>query len=133
LRAEGTDENREVGIIMSDAHSNSPPLIFIIYFIVLIAFAIGSTLWIRRQPTPQLKKQCSNKISILGGVIFLIFILAFLWKQPVELLFAAPALVFIVWLQIRNTFYCDNCGKRSQPSNWFASTYHCPYCGHKLK
>jgi phosphatidylserine synthase len=118
---------------MLDAHFNSPPPIFIIYFIVLIVFAIGGTLWIRRQPTPQLKKQCSNKISILGGVIFLIFILSFLWKQPIELLFAAAALVFIIWLQIRNTFYCDNCGKRSQRSNWFASTYHCPYCGHKLK
>jgi len=120
---------------MPDAHSNSPPLIFIIYFIVWFAFGVGSIFWVRRQPTPQLKKQWSNKLSILGGILFFIFLLAISisWKQPAALLIFTPALAFIIWLQIRNTFYCDNCGKKSQRSNWFASTYHCPYCGHKLQ
>jgi hypothetical protein len=106
-----------------------------LYFIGWAFLAIFIWLWIRSRPTPQEKKLWSDRMSIILGVFvtgFICFILM-LWKQysgiPIFVAFGA----LIVYLNVRNTFYCESCGKRSTSHNWFTRSFHCPHCGHKLQ
>jgi hypothetical protein len=116
--------------------SAQPPLItFPVFFGFWIALGVGSWVLIAWLPTAQAKKSWSDRISILASIIFF----AFLWTQfaPTKGSFAlfimGPALALITWLNIRNTYFCDKCSKRSYDRNWFANTYCCPNCGNKLK
>jgi hypothetical protein len=116
--------------------SAQPPLVtFPVFFGFWIALAVGSWGLIALLPTAQAKKSWSDRISILANIIFF----AFLWMQfaPTKGSFAlfimGPALVLITWLNIRNTHFCDKCGKRSFDRKWFGDSYHCPNCGNKLR
>jgi predicted RNA-binding Zn-ribbon protein involved in translation (DUF1610 family) len=104
------------------------------YFVVWAMLAMFSWLWIRTRPTPREKKRWSDRFALLGGVFvtgFICFVLI-LWKQyaAIPIFLAAGAL--IGFLNLRNSFYCDDCGKRSQTRS-FSSSFYCPHCGHKLR
>ena len=104
------------------------------YFAVWAMLAIFSWLWIRTRPTPCEKKRWSDRVTVLSSVFvtsFICFVLV-LWKQyaAIPIFIAAGAL--IVFLNLRNSFYCDNCGKESQARS-FSSSFHCRHCGHKLR
>jgi DNA-directed RNA polymerase subunit RPC12/RpoP len=109
---------------------------FVCYVVLWVALAIGSWWMIRRQPTPQDKKRWSDRVALTAGVFVTGFICFFiiLWKQYVVLPVFIAVGVLITFLNVRNTFYCDNCGKRSLSQKWFSSgPVHCPYCGHQLR
>jgi predicted RNA-binding Zn-ribbon protein involved in translation (DUF1610 family) len=116
---------------------NSGPAVsyFPLYFAGWAFLAIFSWLWIRSRPTPQEKKLWSDRMSIIAAVFvtgFICFVLV-LWRQYAAIPIAAASGALIAYLNVRNTFYCDACGKRSTSHIWFTRSVHCPHCGHKLR
>ena len=109
---------------------------FPFYFVGWALLALFTWLWIRSRPTAQEKKLWWDRMSIIGAVFvggFLCFTLA-LWKQYFAIPICAGFITLIAYLNVRNTFYCGSCGKRASSSqNWFADSFHCPHCGHKLR
>ena len=105
---------------------------FPLYFIGWAFLAVFTWLWIRSRPTAQEKKLWSDRMSIIGAVFvggFMCFALA-LWKQYFAIPIVAGVVTLIAYLNVRNTFYCESCGKRSSSSqNSFADSFHCPHCG----
>ena len=98
--------------------------------------ALSSWLWVRSRPTPQEKKLWSDRTSIIGDVFVVGFMCFFLvlWRQYIAVPIFIAFGVFIAYLNIRNMFYCDSCGKRSTSSyGWSTRSFHCPHCGHKLR
>jgi len=123
-------------IVNSLPASARPPLVpFPMFMVFWIGLGVGSWILIARLPTPQAKKRWSDRLSILAGIIFFAFL--FTQFSPTKgsfgLFIMGPALALITWLNVRNTYFCDKCGKRSLDRNWFGDTYCCPYCGNKLK
>jgi hypothetical protein len=109
--------------------------IFIVYIVIWIALAIGSTVHLRSLRNPKDKKKWVDRYTLIVGafVIGTMCIISILWENytimPLFVIFGAV----IVFLNLRCSFYCDSCSKRSRMQNPFASTFHCPHCGHKLK
>ena len=105
------------------------------FYLVGWAFlAIFTWLWIRSRPTPQEKKLWSDRMAIIVAVFvtgFMSFVLVS-WRQyssiPIFVAFGA----LITYLNIRNTRYCESCGRRVRSLSWFTRSAHCPYCGNKL-
>jgi hypothetical protein len=108
-----------------------PPMFMVFW----VALALGSWFLIGRLPTPQAKKLWSDRIAILAGILFFLFFTTQFAtsKNSFSFFLFGPVIALITWLNVRNTYYCGQCGKRSLDRNWFGGTYHCPYCGHKLK
>ena len=109
--------------------------VFVAYFIVWAVLAIVSSLHIRSRQTPQEKKKwfdrwCLVSAAFATGSVCLILVL---WKQYFGIPLFLAAGIGITILNLRNTFYCTSCGKRSRPQNWFANTFYCPHCGAQLK
>ena len=116
--------------------SARPPLVpFQTFMVFWIALGVGSWILIARLPTPQAKKRWSDRLSIVASVIFFAFIYTQFAsaKDAFPIFIMGPALALITWLNVRNTYYCEKCGKRSLDRNWFGGTYCCPNCGNKLR
>ena len=116
--------------------SARPPLVpFPMFMVFWIGLGVGSWILIARLPTPKAKKRWSDRLSISAGIIFFAFL--FTQFSPTKgsfvLFIMGPALALITWLNVRNTYFCDKCGKRGLARNWFGDTYYCPHCGNKLK
>jgi hypothetical protein len=116
--------------------SARPPLVpFPMFMVFWIGLGVGSWILIARLPTPKAKKRWSDRLSIIAGIIFFAFL--FTQFSPTKgsfgLFIMGPAIALITWLNVRNTYFCDKCGKRSLDRNWFGDTYSCPHCGNKIK
>lgn len=59
-------------------------------------------------------------------------VLLVMWNQVYGIPLFVGVGMAIVYLNIRNTYFCS-CGKRSLSQNWFSKSYHCPHCGEKLR
>jgi hypothetical protein len=106
-----------------------------IYLIGVAAIGIGSWVLIRSRATAKEKKKWADRAVIVSGVFVIGFscFMLVMWKHYFWLPIAIGAGVLISYLNIRNTFYCDRCGKRSFCQIWFSDTFHCPHCGNKLR
>ena len=116
--------------------SARPPLVpFPMFMVFWIGLGVGSWIWIARLPTPQAKKRWSDRLSIIAGIIFFAFLFTqfFPTKGSFGLFIMGPAMALITLANVRNTYFCDKCGKRSFDRNWLGDTYCCPHCGNKLK
>ena len=109
---------------------------FPIYFVGWALLAVFTWLWIHSRPTAEKKKLWWDRMSIMAAVFvggFMCFALA-LSKQYIAIPICVGFAALIAYLNVRNTFYCESCGKRSSSSlHWFADSFHCPHCGHKLR
>ena len=58
-----------------------------------------------------------------------------LWKQYAIIPFFVGCGAVIAYLNLRFTFFCDKCGKKSTSQKWFSpnAAYHCPNCGKQLR
>lgn len=112
---------------------NDPVAVYAPYFMVLWAvWCLGVWLWLRSRPTVEQKRLWHRRLNLGSGVLFGLFMVVLSFQVPPVLIFL-PFNGLITWLNLRFTFYCDACGKRSYSQQWFSSTYHCPNCGHKLR
>jgi DNA-directed RNA polymerase subunit RPC12/RpoP len=116
--------------------SAQPPLVsFSTFMIIFVGLGLGSWFFIMRLPTTQAKKFWNDRISILMNVLFF----GFLCTQFIPtgnysfLVVTVPFLAVIAWQNVRNTYFCEKCGKRSYNSEWLGNTYNCPNCGNKLR
>jgi len=108
---------------------------FPFYMIGLVSIGLASWLWIKTRSKPANKKKWFDVSAIVTGIyvgVFMSFILG-LWDQFYLIPFPLLACVFIIYLNMRFTFFCDSCGKRSFSQSWLSRVFHCPHCGHKLK
>ena len=110
-------------------------ILFIAFAIVWGILALGSTLHVRSRPTPQEKKKWFDRWAIAAGVIFIgvVILLLISWKQYLSIPVWMVLVAGIIFLTIRNTYFCSTCDKRSRSNDWFGKSYHCPHCGHRLR
>ncbi len=110
-------------------------LIFFAYFIIWAILAVGSWLHVRSRPNSQEKKKWFDRWCIIGGVFVTgsICLILVVWKEylGIPLFFAVG--VAITVLNVRNTYFCDACGKRAFSQNWFSKAFYCPHCGTQLR
>ena len=71
----------------------------------------------------------ATAVFVTGFICFVLI----LWKQYFGIPIFLGVGIMITLLNLRNTFYCDACGKRTYSPRWFSSSFHCPHCGHKLR
>jgi Na+/H+ antiporter NhaD/arsenite permease-like protein len=110
-------------------------LFYAAYVVVLSILAFGSWLQLRSRPTPQEKKKVHDRWAIITGVFvtgFMCLILG-MWKSYFGIPLLLAGGLGITFLNLRNTFYCTSCGKRSESKDWFFKIFHCPHCGTQLK
>jgi hypothetical protein len=108
-----------------------------IFFGVWAAFGLFSWLWIRSRPSAAEKRVWHRRITIAAGIIFGAFVTAMIasWKNYTGLLIVYPAIFLITYLNLKNAFFCDSCGKFTQRAEWWSRepTFFCPKCGHKVQ
>jgi hypothetical protein len=116
--------------------NDDPAAAYIPFFMVFwVGWNLGVWLWVRSRPTVEQKRLWHRRLTLASGGMFGLFLLlVFIGSgQFLPVLVFVPFLGLITWLNLRFTFYCDGCGKRSFSQQWFSSTYHCSHCGHKLR
>ncbi len=116
--------------------SAHPPLItFPVFMMGWLMLGVGSWCLIAWLPTAQAKKRWSDRLSIVAGIVFFSFLCSQFVnvKNQGQVFFFGAFIALITWLNVRNTYFCTECGKRSLDSKWFSRTYSCPNCGAKLK
>lgn len=64
--------------------------------------------------------------------IFIIIHMGFTLESPVLLVFAIPMVIFVAFMWIKYTRFCEWCGKAVQINLPFIDKENCPRCGSKL-
>lgn len=107
----------------------SPESAFPFFFVGWIALGLGSWLYIRSRPNAAAKRRAHQLLTVISGMIFTGFAI---WMIPPAAIIMVPAVVLITWLNLRNTHFCDHCGKMvvAQP---FQRVAFCPRCGARLQ
>jgi hypothetical protein len=106
---------------------------FLIFVIGIILFKINKNMALKRKIFPI---WIITTYSILGGLMVW-FCISTQGKISahsiiISLVFVIPATVLIGYLNIKNTKFCDSCGRMLQNPNWFSKMDYCPKCGSKL-
>jgi DNA-directed RNA polymerase subunit RPC12/RpoP len=109
--------------------------VFVAYFLIFAILAVGSWLHIRSRPTPHEKKRWFDRWCIIIGAFVTgsVCLILVIWERYIGIPLFIAAGIGITIMNLRNTYYCASCGKRSFSQNWFCKTFHCPHCGTKLK
>jgi hypothetical protein len=92
--------------------------------------AVGTYLFYFRG-NAEFKRKYFRWYAIFGGVIFLTFpaFSGFPWFM---MMFASPFVALIIYLNVRNTMFCDECGRTNMAQIPFVRPKHCSKCGAKL-
>jgi len=106
-------------------------LLWIIWFVSFIIIGIASIPYFRANPNIDLKRRFHTWWTIGYGATFFLLAVLSMGASPALLLFA-PVIAVIVYLNIRNTTFCDACGKAVY--NYFLATKpeYCARCGARL-
>lgn len=112
------------------------PLFVIVFIIFWCLLGIVSELFFWLNKNTSLKKKVFPWFIIASGSIFYCFIL---FVVPINhetwwiLLLLGGGTVWIGWLSIRCTKFCDHCGKKNVVYPFFAQMEYCHRCGHKYE
>ena len=85
-------------------------LLWIVWFASSVLIGLGSVAYFRIYPDVNLKRRFHRWFTIAYGVAFFLAMFFSMGASPPLLLFGA-AIVVITYLNIRNTVFCDTCGK----------------------
>ena len=103
-------------------------LFFIASWVIVLLI---SWIYFRFNKDIGLKRRCHKRGVIIYGTMF--FFLTALGMGPsFFLLIIGAAIVLIMYLNIRNTIFCDACGKTTYINTWFSRIEYCARCGAKL-
>ena len=105
-----------------------------LWFIFIASWAIVALIsWIyfRFNNNIGLKRRFHKWGVIVYGTMFFFLISLGMGPSFFLLLFGA-AIVLIMYLNIRNTIFCDACGKVTYFNMWFSKIEYCARCGAKL-
>ncbi|MEA3213537.1 MAG: hypothetical protein QOE70_6594 [Chthoniobacter sp.] len=121
-------------ILLADATSGGPQPEFIAFMAVWVGLGLGSFLFFHFNRNTALKRKLFPAFVILVGVMFGGFMYYSIGRhQPKVLVIFGPALVLITYRNIRQTRFCDSCGKTLYRQPIFSRTQFCPHCGGELK
>jgi len=87
--------------------------------------------WFYFSKNIELKKRWFPIFMVGGGVLFVGFVLL-LSGQPMFLIIVIPGVTLITYLNIRNTKFCESCGRTVYNHMWFSKIEYCAKCGAKL-
>jgi hypothetical protein len=96
--------------------NDDPAAAYVPFFLVLwLGWCVGGWLWLLSRPTVEQKRLWHRRLTLGSGALFGLFVVlvSIGWGQPLPVLVFLPFLGLITWLNLRFTFYCDGCGKRS--------------------
>jgi len=77
------------------------------------------------------KRKWMPVAAIGTGILFMGFVVA-ITGQPKVVLFMAPFVALISFINIRNTRFCGSCGRTIYNHMWFSRISFCAKCGAKL-
>ena len=90
-----------------------------IFFLVWAALAVAGFLLFQVNRNAAFKRKYFPWFAALAGAVFLGFMIVI--GVPIEgLLFMAPFILLITYLNIRTTSFCDSCGRTTYNNTWFA-------------
>jgi hypothetical protein len=110
---------------------NNPDVVFPIFFgtwvvlgvIGFVIFSLGKDAKLKRKLWPPF---------VIGTALLFAFFVSLMGFPAFTFIFMGPMLVLIVYLQLKNTKFCDNCGKTIMNQNFFSKPKYCFKCGEKL-
>ncbi len=105
----------------------------IVYFISYGLLALLTYIFIYRNKDINLKRKWHTHVCIANSLLFFIVILFFvLYGFPFQTIYMTiPALIFITYIQIKTTIFCDSCGKMSSSVSFIKKDSFCSKCGAK--
>jgi ribosomal protein L37E len=106
-------------------------LLWIIWFASSVLIGLGSVAYFRVYPDINLKRRFHRWFTIAYGAGFFLLIILSMGVSPPLLLFGAGIAV-ITYLNLRNTIFCDACGKTTYNYSWFSKIEYCARCGARL-
>jgi hypothetical protein len=113
---------------------NLPPeRVFPIFFGVWIVLCLASWSFFFFNRNAALKRKVLPPFVVFVGILFLAFTaLMGLAREPFFFVVMFPAVAVISYLNIRNTQFCDACGRTVLSRNPFFRANFCPKCGAAL-
>ena len=106
-------------------------LLWFIWFGTSVLIFVVSAIYFRLYPNPNLKRGFRRGFTIAYGAAFFVLIVLSIGRNPVVLVFGA-IIALITYLNIRNTVFCDACGKTTYNHAWFERAEYCAKCGARL-
>ena len=106
-------------------------LLWIIWLVSSVLISLGSFVYFRMYPDIDLKRRFHRWFTIAYGTSFFLLIVLSEGASPISLLFGT-VVVIVTYLNIRNTVFCDACGKATYNHAWFRKAEYCAKCGARL-
>jgi hypothetical protein len=105
---------------------------FQLFMGVWVALVLGSMAFFSFNKNTALKRRVLPYFVIFTSVLFIIFVWA--TGAPAQVFYVfIPAVALIGFINIRNTKFCDSCGRRNYGPNLFSPARFCSKCGAPLK
>jgi predicted neutral ceramidase superfamily lipid hydrolase len=106
---------------------------FLMFFVSWAALAISSFLFFHFNRNAALKRRVFPWFGIIVGIILGCFV-AWIFPDRLQFLFiAVPMIIFISFLNIHRTRFCDGRGRTLYQQPVFSPSQCCPRCGAALK
>lgn len=106
--------------------------LWIIFVASWVIIGLISWLYFRGNTNIDLKRRFHKWSAIVYGAMFFFLIALSFAGFSFFLLFFGAAIALITYLNIRNTIFCNACGKQSYNYKWFSKIEYCARCGVKL-
>ena len=116
---------------MGLTRENIVGLLWVIWFVSFVLIGIISIPYFRANSNIDLKRRFHKWWTIGYGLTFFLLVVVSMGASPALLLFGG-VIAAIVYLNIRNTTFCEACGKSVY--NYFLATKpeYCARCGARL-
>ncbi|MFN2596360.1 MAG: hypothetical protein ABR563_04145 [Pyrinomonadaceae bacterium] len=105
--------------------------LWIIWFVSWVILSLGSRLYFRGNKNIRLKKRFYKWSSLAYGAMFF-FLIALSGMPWFILLIFGAFIALIMYLNIRNTNFCEACGRTIYNYMWLDKAEYCAKCGAKL-
>ncbi len=108
-----------------------PDVVFAIFMATWIVLGVAGFLLFHVNRYTRFEKKRFPWYMSPAGVLLIAF--AILIEAPLEVFFfMVPALALIIFLNIRGTSFCENCGRTIYNHMFFSKAEYCAKCGARL-
>ena len=105
--------------------------LWICFFILWVAVGLVNYLYFRGSTDGGRKRRIHRWMVAAYGTTYFLLIALSIGPSPVLLFFGA-FIALIIYLNIRNTTFCDACGRTVYNHMWLGKADYCAKCGAKL-
>lgn len=106
-------------------------VLWIVWLVSCVVISLGALFYFRGNKHVGQKRRFYRWSSITYGAMFFFLIALSGMPWPVLLIFGA-FIALIIYLNIRNTTFCEACGRTVYNNMWFSRIEYCAKCGAKL-